>query len=94
MILMYYNKYQKYLLHSNYVLINQFVLKCTHDSGGVIICKDKNEFDFDLAKRKLNRNLKNNFYLGVQFHPEFKSRPNKPHPIFRKFIESALAVSR
>ncbi len=36
----------------------------------------------------------NDFYLGVQFHPEFKSRPNRPHPIFRKFIESALAVSR
>ena len=30
------------------------------------------------------------FYLGVQFHPEFKSRPNRPHPVFRKFVESAL----
>jgi len=30
------------------------------------------------------------FYLGVQFHPEFKSRPNRPHPIFRKFVETAL----
>ncbi len=36
----------------------------------------------------------NTFFLGVQFHPEFKSRPNRPHPIFRRFIESALAVSR
>ena len=36
----------------------------------------------------------NDFFLGVQFHPEFKSRPNRPHPIFRKFIESSLAVSR
>lgn len=32
------------------------------------------------------------FYLGVQFHPEFKSRPNRPHPIFRKFTEAALEV--
>ncbi|MBQ8983713.1 MAG: CTP synthase, partial [Lachnospiraceae bacterium] len=32
------------------------------------------------------------FYLGVQFHPEFKSRPNRPHPIFRKFTEAALQV--
>lgn len=32
------------------------------------------------------------FYLGVQFHPEFKSRPNRPHPIFRKFTEAALKV--
>lgn len=26
------------------------------------------------------------FYLGVQYHPEFKSRPNKAHPLFREFI--------
>ena len=31
----------------------------------------------------------NDFYLAVQFHPEFKSRPNKAHPIFREFIASA-----
>ncbi len=30
------------------------------------------------------------FYLGVQYHPEFKSRPNRPHPIFKKFIEASL----
>ena len=29
------------------------------------------------------------FYLGVQYHPEFKSRPNKPHPLFRRFIAAA-----
>jgi len=29
------------------------------------------------------------FYLAVQFHPEFKSRPNKAHPIFREFIASS-----
>ena len=30
------------------------------------------------------------FFVGVQFHPEFKSRPNKPHPLFFGFIEAAL----
>ena len=30
------------------------------------------------------------FFLGVQFHPEFKSRPNRPHPCFRSFIEAAI----
>ncbi|MCR4929879.1 MAG: CTP synthase [Lachnospiraceae bacterium] len=30
------------------------------------------------------------FYVGVQFHPEFKSRPNKPHPLFKGFIGAAL----
>ncbi len=32
----------------------------------------------------------NRFFLGVQFHPEFKSRPNRPHPIFKRFVETAL----
>lgn len=31
------------------------------------------------------------FYVGVQFHPEFKSRPNKPHPLFIGFIGAAFA---
>jgi CTP synthase len=34
------------------------------------------------------------FYLGTQFHPEFKSRPNRPHPLFASFIETALAFAR
>ncbi len=32
------------------------------------------------------------FYVGVQFHPEFKSRPNRPHPLFNGFIEAALIL--
>ena len=31
------------------------------------------------------------FYLGVQFHPEFKSRPNRAHPLFRAFLAAAAA---
>ncbi|MCI8441073.1 MAG: CTP synthase [Provencibacterium sp.] len=30
------------------------------------------------------------FYVGVQYHPEFKSRPNRAHPVFRAFIAAAL----
>ena len=30
------------------------------------------------------------FFIGVQFHPEFKSRPNKPHPLFMGFIGAAM----
>ncbi|MDO4199053.1 MAG: CTP synthase [Erysipelotrichaceae bacterium] len=33
---------------------------------------------------------KHPFYIGVQYHPEFKSRPNKAHPIFREFIKAGL----
>ena len=32
----------------------------------------------------------NDFYIGVQFHPEFKSRPNKAHPLFKGLIEASL----
>ena len=32
----------------------------------------------------------NDFFIGVQFHPEFKSRPNKAHPLFSGFIKAAL----
>lgn len=34
------------------------------------------------------------FFVGVQFHPEFKSRPNKPHPLFLGFVEAALEGSK
>ncbi len=32
----------------------------------------------------------NDFFVGVQYHPEFKSRPNRAHPIFREFVKAAL----
>ena len=34
------------------------------------------------------------FMLGSQFHPEFQSRPNRPHPLFRDFIRAAIASIR
>ncbi|WP_027717962.1 CTP synthase [Desulfovirgula thermocuniculi] len=34
------------------------------------------------------------WFLGTQFHPEFKSRPNRPHPLFRDFVGAALAYRR
>lgn len=49
-------------------LPNQFVLKCTHDSGGIIICKDKNNFDIKKAKKIINRALKfNHYYWGFEW---------------------------
>ena len=32
----------------------------------------------------------NDFYIGVQYHPEFKSRPDKAHPLFREFVRASL----
>jgi len=36
----------------------------------------------------------NDFFVGVQYHPEFKSRPNQAHPLFREFVKAALAKDR
>ncbi len=34
------------------------------------------------------------WFIGVQYHPELKSRPFEPHPLFASFIEAAIAQSR
>lgn len=43
-------------------LPNEFVLKATHDSGGLVICKNKKELNLVKAKKKLNRSLGHNYY--------------------------------
>lgn len=49
-------------------LPNQFVLKCTHDSGGLVICKDKSKLDKKAARKKIGKCLKHNyFYLGREW---------------------------
>lgn len=34
------------------------------------------------------------WFVGVQFHPEFKSRPNRPHPLFKDFIRAAVETQK
>ena len=34
------------------------------------------------------------YYIACQFHPEFKSRPNRPHPLFKKFIEASVKYKK
>ena len=56
-------------------LPDQFVLKCTHDSGGLIICKDKSQLDLDKAKQKINRCLKSNYYWHGREWPYKNVKP-------------------
>ncbi|MDD4366515.1 MAG: hypothetical protein PHV38_02470, partial [Eubacteriales bacterium] len=35
----------------------------------------------------------NHYFVGVQYHPEFKSRPNRAHPLFREFVKAAMDKS-
>ena len=49
-------------------LPNSFVLKTTHDCGGVVICKNKSLFDKDKARKLLNEHLSRNyFYEGREW---------------------------
>lgn len=50
-------------------LPNQFVLKCNHDSGGIVICKDKSKLDITAAKKKLRKALRSDdaFYGGREW---------------------------
>lgn len=57
-------------------LPNQFVLKCTHDSGGLVICKDKSKFDVKAAKKKIEKSLARNYYLSCREWP-YKDVPRK-----------------
>lgn len=57
-------------------LPNQFVLKCTHDSGGLVICRDKKQLDLKKVKEQIERSLKRDFYLTVREYP-YRDVPRK-----------------
>ncbi|MCI8497481.1 MAG: glycosyl transferase [Clostridiales bacterium] len=56
-------------------LPNQFVLKCTHDSGGLVICKDKKSLDRPAAALKIGRCMANNYYYHAREWAYKKIRP-------------------
>ena len=58
------------------VLPDRFVLKCTHDSGGVVVCSDKEHFDAKKAKRKLNRSLRTDYFMLNREWP-YKNVPRR-----------------
>ena len=64
-------------------LPEQFVLKCTHDSGGLVIVTDKKKLDKDSAKRKLEKSLKRNYYWDGREWP-YKNVP--PQIIAEKYM--------
>lgn len=66
-------------------LPNQFVLKTTHDSGGIVICRDKHIFDKKAARERLEKSLKNNFYYMGREWP-YKNVP--PRIIAESFMEN------
>lgn len=69
------------------LLPNQFVLKCTHDSGGLVICKDKSKFDVSKAKSIIENCLKHSFYWGQR---EWPYKNVKPRIIAEKYMEDSI----
>lgn len=57
-------------------LPEQFVLKCTHDSGGLVVCKDKASLDIQKAKEKIEKSLKRNYYYASREWP-YKKVPHR-----------------
>ncbi len=62
----------------------QFVLKCTHNSGGVIVCKDKTKFDEKAAIKKLKRLLKKEYYMLGR---EYPYKNVKPRIVCEKYMD-------
>ena len=66
-------------------LPNKFVMKCTHDSGGLVICTNKKNFDYRKARKKIENSLKVNYYNCWR---EWPYKNVKPRIIIEKYLKS------
>lgn len=67
-------------------LPDQFVLKCTHDSGGLVICRNKNTLDMTAAKEKIQKSLRTNYYYHGR---EWPYKDVKPRILAERFLQEA-----
>ncbi len=65
-------------------LPSQFVIKCTHDSGSVVVCRDKLKFDINKAREKIEAGLKRNAY---DYAREWQYKNIPPRIIIEKYLE-------
>ncbi len=65
-------------------LPSQFVLKCTHDCGGLVICKDKSSLDISKARKKIERCLSKNYY---NYSREYPYKFVRPRILAEKYVE-------
>lgn len=68
-------------------LPDKFVLKCTHDSGGIVICKDKKTLDRKATVKFLNKRLNFNYYFTNR---EWPYKNVKPRVIAEEYLENEL----
>ena len=67
-------------------LPEKFVLKCTHDCGSIVICRDKSKFDLEAAKEKLRVHYNRNYFWMVR---EWPYKNVKPRIIAEEYMEDA-----
>lgn len=70
-------------------LPEQFVLKCTHDSGGLVICRNKSALDMVAAQKKINKCLETNYYYHAR---EWPYKDLKPRIIAEAYMEDAVTA--
>lgn len=68
-------------------LPNQFVIKCNHDSGGLVISKDKGNLNIEETRKKINRSLKKNYYYAGR---EWPYKNVKPRIIIEEYMEDKI----
>lgn len=66
------------------VLPNQFVIKVSSDSGGIVVCKNKAELDIEKAKKKLKKGWGKNYY---KYNKEYPYRDVRPRIIAEEYME-------
>lgn len=64
-------------------LPEKFVLKCTHDSGSVFICKDKSNFDLRHVKKRIDKAMKKNYFYAGR---EWSYKDIKPRIVAEKYM--------
>lgn len=65
-------------------LPERFVLKCTHDSGGLAICRNRSTFDIEAARRKISKSLERNYYFHGREWP-YKGVP--PRVLAEEYLD-------
>lgn len=65
-------------------LPRQFVLKCTHDSGGLVICRNKDALDKDAARKKIEKSLNRNYFRHGR---EWPYKHVKPRILAEAYME-------
>lgn len=71
------------------MLPERFVLKCTHDSGGLVICRDRATFDIEAARKRIERSLRRNYYFHGREWP-YKDVP--PRVLAEEYLDLSEEV--